>query len=194
MPKDVLGFIKQRVTINKNTGCWEWTKRNGDVCRKYGMVIIERMVHSVHRLVYELTQGAIPKGWLVLHRCDNPPCCNPSHLFVGTHQDNMDDKVRKGRCATGDANGARIYRAKIAASNRKRARERPETVSHKGELHPCAKLTWEQVKEIRRRHASEKITGKRYAASGRNILNDLAAEFMISASQVKRIVAKKFWV
>ena len=50
-----------------------------------------------NRMAWEETYGPIPDGLHVLHRCDNPPCCNPGHLFLGTHSDNNEDKARKGR-------------------------------------------------------------------------------------------------
>lgn len=96
--------IEQRlynhIEINQETGCWEWTgtKRNG-----YGRLIVGSRTdgtrHSVsaHRLSYELFCGPIPDGMEVCHKCDNRCCINPDHLFVGTHQDNIDDRELKGR-------------------------------------------------------------------------------------------------
>ena len=86
--------------INKTTGCWEWqgSKRNG-----YGRMIIgsrtdgTRKTVSTHRLSYELHYGEIPQGMEICHKCDNPCCINPDHLFAGTRQDNVDDRERKGR-------------------------------------------------------------------------------------------------
>ena len=58
-----------------------------------------------HRIAYERKNGPIPEGLKVLHRCDNPPCINPDHLFLGTDADNVADKVAKGRGASGERNG-----------------------------------------------------------------------------------------
>jgi HNH endonuclease len=63
----------------------------------YGVTGINRRLYKTHRLMYEWHVGPIPKGLFVLHTCDNPPCGEPSHLFLGSHRDNIDDMVRKGR-------------------------------------------------------------------------------------------------
>ena len=92
--------LMRHTEYNESSGCWEWfgSKRNG-----YGRMIIgsrtdgTRKSVSAHRISYELTYGEIPIGMEVCHKCDNPPCVNPSHLFLGTRQDNIDDRERKGR-------------------------------------------------------------------------------------------------
>ena len=86
--------LRSRIVVDPKTGChvWSSTLSTGG----YGRVLV-----SAHRLAWELKHGPIPNGLLVLHRCDNPPCCNPEHLFLGTATDNMADKTRKGRARNG---------------------------------------------------------------------------------------------
>lgn len=87
----------KNIKINKETGCWEWqgyTNKKG-----YGSIRINGMKQRVHRAMYNLFYGAIPNGMLVCHRCDNPKCCNPDHLFLGTYSDNLKDCWDKNRRA-----------------------------------------------------------------------------------------------
>lgn len=84
--------------VDKSGECWLWFgKIEWD---GYGRVKYKGKSYRAHRVAWELVNGEIEDGLLVLHRCDNPLCCNPSHLFLGTQQDNMTDKKQKGR-ATG---------------------------------------------------------------------------------------------
>ena len=86
-----------KVNITNLLDCWEWTASK-DSCG-YGTFIYNKKFISSNRMAYILVYGNIPINMHVLHKCDNPTCCNPAHLFLGTHQDNMIDRNRKGRCA-----------------------------------------------------------------------------------------------
>jgi len=91
--EDLEYLLRQKVLI-KNW-CWEYQgslNHNG-----YGIIKRNRITYRAHRYVYSNNVGEIPKGLLVLHKCDNPACINPNHLFLGTHKDNHDDMVKKGR-------------------------------------------------------------------------------------------------
>lgn len=80
--------------------CWPWmgcTQSNTG----YGATSVGRRDMGAHRRAWELAHGPIPAGMHVCHHCDNRICCNPAHLFLGTHNDNMADMCRKGRQARG---------------------------------------------------------------------------------------------
>jgi hypothetical protein len=83
-------------------GCWVWTGASG---RRYGRFWLDGDTILAHRASWRLFRGEIPRGSVVCHRCDNIFCVNPDHLFIGSHQDNVDDKVSKGRHARGDTCG-----------------------------------------------------------------------------------------
>lgn len=95
---DYLEYMKN--FINKNIkkdqyGCWLWMKakhRQG-----YGSIRFKNKFGLVHRVVWEVYKGEIPEGMKVCHSCDQPACCNPDHLFLGTQKDNVYDMINKGR-------------------------------------------------------------------------------------------------
>jgi len=81
--------------VIKKDGCWEWaacTNESG-----YGIFHTGKKTDRAHRVSWILTNGEIPSGLFVCHKCDNPPCTNPDHLFLGTNKDNVDDMIAKGR-------------------------------------------------------------------------------------------------
>lgn len=88
--------LKSRCIVT-DKGCWEWQGSRKPPPRHYGMTSYHGKPWMTHRLTYFLTKGEIPKGMLVMHSCDNPPCCNPDHLSLGTHLHNMSDCRAKGR-------------------------------------------------------------------------------------------------
>lgn len=106
MPREKKSEIErfiEKIRPNPDTGCWEWTAWVNSW--GYGFFSGNRKSRLAHRSSYELFCGEIPDDMLVLHKCDNPRCVRPSHLFLGTVKDNSRDMVEKGRQAYGTKNG-----------------------------------------------------------------------------------------
>jgi DNA-binding XRE family transcriptional regulator len=115
MYRSPLEQLMSRVIPEPNTGCWFWIGAIHNPSG-YGRLGIGgrngRDVYA-HRLSYELYRGSIPSGFVVCHKCDDPICVNPDHLFLGTHRDNSNDKCQKGRQLYGERNP----RAKLSYSS-----------------------------------------------------------------------------
>jgi len=111
--------------------CWVF---RGTPSKVYPKLVISGKQISAHRFSYELRHGPIPDGLMVLHTCDCRSCVNPSHLYVGTHQDNMNDMKYRNRSASGDRHGSRVH-----------PDSRP-----RGEMVSRGVLLVEQVQSIRR--------------------------------------------
>jgi hypothetical protein len=152
--------------INKTEGCWLFTgcrNKKGYGLFWLGITRVGGMT-AAHRFAYETFNGPITAGLMVLHSCDNPPCVNPAHLFLGTALDNNLDRQRKGRSATGDRSGSRT-----------KPQSRP-----RGEQAARSVLTADDVRTIR-------------ATYGIRTGAELAAEYGIAKPTVYNIVARRIW-
>ena len=103
-----------RVSRQADDDCWEWNGARSSA--GYGQIRTREGLFYAHRMAWALTHGPVPIGMWVLHACDNPCCCNPSHLFLGNQKENMRDCCRKGR-HYGDTSGAIRASAKLKEMN-----------------------------------------------------------------------------
>lgn len=135
-PEDAL---LHHLTVGDPDECWEWHSARTPM--GYGLFTHRAKNYYAHRVAYETFVGPIPDGLDVCHTCDNPSCCNPAHLWVGSAKDNAQDMVKKGR----DCHA--VFR---------------------GEDHANSKLTASQVREIRRlceEGINQTEIGKRFSVS-----------------------------
>lgn len=129
-PQEQIQVFWSGIAITSNDDkCWLWQRHLDH--SGYGKALYGNRQHATHRIMWMLTYGDIPKYLEVCHTCDVRNCCNPKHLFLGSHLDNMRDMVSKNR-----------------------------QPNNKHENNPHHKLTLEQVTEIRTRYSREKKNGK----------------------------------
>lgn len=156
--------FNERVFKHYASGCWLWLGATTNA--GYGKIWYNGKLELAHRARWMADHGPIPDEKFVLHRCDNPSCVRPDHLFLGTHQENMDDCQEKGRYQRGLRNGRYT---------------KPESIL-RGEENGASKLTQEQVDEIRRRYAEEDISQGR-----------LAVGYGITQQTISKIIRGERW-
>lgn len=89
-----------KVIVGTGSGCWLWSGCKNE--KGYGLFRYRRQSSRAHRFAYEMVHGDIPDGLQICHRCDNPSCVYPGHLFIGSNAENHADKMRKGRQSKGE--------------------------------------------------------------------------------------------
>lgn len=173
-------FIGKSNRKSEADGCWEWSGlRDKD---GYGKFSIGRRSFRAHRIAVAMQGVEIPRNMLVCHSCDNPSCVRFSHLFIGTHKDNISDKESKGRGnkARGESHGSKTHPEKWCRGDGHYMRKNPERIP-RGEARGSAKLNGEKVLELRRLRASGAT------------LTRLAAMFGVSFGTISAICRRKKW-
>ena len=155
--------VWSKVDVLGEDDCWEWKAGGRGV--GYGAIKYNGRTIDSHRMAWFITHGYFP-DLLVCHSCDNRLCCNPNHLFLGTHQDNVDDMVKKGRQAIGETSGAKQH---------------PESIL-RGEDNGQSKLTNFDVLEIRRLYKTGNYTERH-----------LGKLYKTTCSNIHRIINRQAW-
>lgn len=155
--------------VEKTESCWLW--RGAVNSAGYGKLYLgivdgRYVVDTTHRISYRINIGPIPDGLGVFHKCDIPLCCNPEHLFLGVHADNMKDARIKGRFPTGENHWTNKF---------------PER-RLRGEQQSLAKLTADLVREIRRKKRESTISYKK-----------MAEQYGVCPQLLHQVVKRKIW-
>lgn len=152
-----------KVEVRSPSECWNWLR--GCFTSGYGAFGFRGRTQHANRVAYTLTHGEIPAGLLVRHTCDNKLCCNPDHLVLGTHAENMQDMQERRRASQGDEHWTRHSPKNLA----------------KGEAVKTSKLTADDVRAIR----------EAYTVGRKQV--QLAVQFGVSRQLIWQIVNKKWW-
>lgn len=153
--------------VLKTDSCWIWIGAPKNASG-YGVFYLDGKSIGAHRASYEHFVEKVPDSLWVLHRCDNPPCVRPDHLFVGSARDNTQDMVAKGRHYKGDLHWTKLHPEWISAA--------------RGEKSGTAKLTEKLVVRMRQEYAAGTVT-----------LDDLAKSYSMSLVAVYKVIHGQTW-
>lgn len=164
LQKRIMSSVDPVTSIYEGIGdCLAWNK--GKLKAGYGKIKWKRKTVLAHRASYSAFNGPIPDELCVCHKCDNPSCVNPEHLFLGTYLENNLDKKEKGRGAAGDRHGSKT---------------KPERFC-RGERTPTSKVTTNEVIEIRKL----RDLGWKH--------EDIAKHYNIKRAAISHIVNRRNW-
>lgn len=176
-PQAIVNF-NQRICKGSPDDCWIWIGDTGS--NKYGYFSLQGRRYLAHRIAYFFEHPSDSQNLLVCHKCDNPSCCNPNHLFLGTDLDNNRDMVSKGRNCSAERFSA-ILKERAARGDRNGSRTHPEK-RLRGENHPASKLLPNQIKEIRRCYSNKEAT-----------MQSIADRYHLGLGTVSRIIHRLTW-
>lgn len=186
------------VHVDQTDECWRWKLRISN--KGYGQfgVVRDGKVKQIpaHRVSFELTYGPIPDGLFACHTCDNGWCVRPDHIFIGTHQDNMDDRNRKGRQVKGDRTRSRLYPETLLRGDAHPLRRNPELAARgerngarlhiekmpRGERNGNSKLSVDIVRVIR-----DVYTGIPGQAAR------LGRQYGVASETIMKIIKRRTW-
>jgi hypothetical protein len=181
MKKSVMDRFLSKIV--KTDSCWIWAAGVKESKHPYGIMTVCGKKIKAHRLSWLLHFGEIPEGLHVLHKCDNPRCVNPEHLFTGTHGENMKDMAVKGRAKS--PHGEDWHSIHDGKFNPRSGENHPfrknPSLCARGSSSGASKLMEPQVLEIRAKHEN----GGKVCRLGR--------EYGISHSAIIAIVTRQTW-
>lgn len=166
------------VDVGEPDECWEWQGGRSD--NEYGVFWCQNRIVSAHRMGYMIYHEKSPGELLVCHKCDNRPCCNPHHWFLGTPADNQTDMKLKGRSAKGEKSGAHT---------------KPESVRRGKDNHWYGVLhTWSLgEKNVNARLTREQIPLIREMVNSGMFMTEVAKLFKVSDVSINNIMNGKTW-
>jgi hypothetical protein len=172
--------FKAKYALNRQTGCWDWTASTAG--KGYGQIKLpgtRRQIYA-HHLSWQIHHGKIPTGKYILHRCDNPRCVNPDHLFVGSAKVNAEDMKAKDRHLRGELNTEAILTEADIRAIRMLWKAKDRHL--RGELNTEAILTEADIRAIRMLCAAGDLPQRR-----------IAQLFGIQQMEVSRIHRRERW-